>query len=84
MAICTAIHNASGVDYVVRSAGDPSTCPGSVLLSSAEYTNWLAQMSAFGWDVAAFELAAGGALLMFSTGFGIGLIVQLIRRLRTP
>lgn len=31
-----------------------------------------------------FEYAAGGALLMFAIGFGIGLAVQAIRRLRTP
>lgn len=82
MAICTAYAASGGLNYIVESTGDASICPGPVLLSSAEYTNWLAQMTAFGWDAAAFNLAFLGALTLFAIGLGIGLVMSQVRKLR--
>lgn len=82
MAICAAYYTSGGRTYILEGSGDPSTCAGPVLLSSAEYTNWLAQMAAFGWDAAAFNLAFLGALTLFAIGLGIGLVMSQVRKLR--
>lgn len=36
------------------------------------------------WDSTAFEYAVGGGLLMFATGFGVGLVLNAVRKMRTP
>ncbi len=72
------------MSMLVPDATDPANCLYTVGLSSTEYKEFIASQSNFGWSTDGFELALGAALLMFATGFGIGLVVQLIRRLRTP
>lgn len=80
MAICTTTYLAGGRNYVITAAGDPTTCAGNILLSKAEYVDWLAQMSAFGFDQALFEKAFGAGLLLFCTGLGVGLIISTLRK----
>jgi len=79
MAICSLI-DSSG--FVKLSGGDPTSCVGPVLLSSLEYQGYLGSLSNFGWDEASFDLAFGGALLLFVIGYGVGLIVNIVRRTR--
>lgn len=83
MAACVSTSVVSGVTVFVPSSGIPDSCS-AVLLSGTEYTGFTGLLSGFGWDVSAFEVAVGGALGMFAVGFGIGLIIQNLRRLRTP
>lgn len=62
---------------------NPATCSGHVLLSPAEHAEWLASQANFGWDQPSFELAFGGALLLFVVGVGLGLIINTVRKVRT-
>lgn len=83
MALCTQIVNSGGVDYVALNAAiDPTECAGAVLLSKAEYIDWLAQLTVFGFDQYLFEQAFGAGLLLFVTGLGIGYLISVIRKLR--
>lgn len=97
MALCTTTRtiygctNASGATCTKTamtifepSAVPASSCSGSVVLSAVEYTAVLDAQSNFGWNADAFDVGVQGVLMMFVTGIGIGLIVQQIRRMRTP
>lgn len=66
----------------VASGADPTSCGGVVALSSAEYTSFLTNLTAFGWDQAAFETAVQGTLLFFAVGLGIGLVISTVRKFR--
>lgn len=72
--------------YVPNSAiPDPTQCTtGLVGLSSAEYVDFLAALTSFGWDSALFEQAFAAGLLLFVIGLTIGLIISTIRKARTP
>lgn len=61
-----------------------NACPGSVLLSATEYTEYLTSLQNFGWNLEAFELGVAGALLAWATGVGVGLIIGQIRKMRAP
>lgn len=82
MAICTSLALVSGVQVLSPTAVDPSVCSGPVVLSSTEYVNWTAQIAAFGWDSGLFEKTWQGGLLIFATGFGVGLLISLVRKFR--
>lgn len=69
---------------LVPDAADPANCYYTVGLSATEYKEFIASQQNFGWSTEAFELAVGGSLLIFAVGMGVGMIVQLIRRMRTP
>lgn len=75
---CTALAQGGGQPAFEGAYSDPSVLPTGVAGGSS--TGGSEEM----FDLEVFELAAGAALLMFVTGFGIGLVIQLIRRLRTP
>lgn len=72
------------IQAYVPDVTQPSSCLGGVLLSSTEYTEYLTSLQNFGWDLAAFEVGVGGALLAWATGIGVGLIISQIRKMRTP
>jgi hypothetical protein len=77
MALCAAIQSG----YVALQSGtDPAACPGPVLLSSTEYATF--QTLSAGFDPYAFGYAFAGGLLMFGIGFGIGMVISQIRKLR--
>lgn len=82
MAICTSVVTLSGQLVVSPVAGDPSACAGPVLLSSAEYINFLSLLTSFGWDSALFDKAWQGGLVIFSIGLSVGLIISLVRKIR--
>lgn len=60
----------------------PDNCPGSVVLSKTEYSDFLSNLANFGWDTAAFDVAVQGAFMFFAIGLGIGLLISVIRKLR--
>lgn len=97
MALCTTTRtiygctNASGTTCTKTamrifepSAVQPNACPGSVVLSASEYVAVLDAQTNFGWNADAFDVGVQGVLMMFVTGVGIGLIVNLVRKMRTP
>ncbi|HZX32362.1 MAG TPA: hypothetical protein VFF03_13505 [Rhodocyclaceae bacterium] len=83
MALCTVVVSTQSGQFLAPASGvDPSACPGPVVLSASEYTNWQALLTAFGFDASLFGLAFGGGLVVFVTGLGIGLAVSQVRKLR--
>jgi len=98
MAVCTKLFNFYGcsdatgttctktalIQAHVPDVTQPSSCAGSVLLSSTEYTEYLTSLQNFGWNLEAFELGVAGALLAWATGVGVGLIIGQIRKMRAP
>lgn len=79
MAICTAV---SGSTLVIQNGVDASVCSGPVLLSAAEYTDFLAQLTAFGFDQDLFNKAFLYSLLIFVSGLGVGLVISQLRKAR--
>lgn len=69
---------------VLNPGVQPSQCTGSVLLDKTEYQALLDAQTNFGWDQTAFDAAVTGGFTFFAIGLGIGLIVQAIKRARTP
>lgn len=69
---------------VSNAAVQPENCPGVVALSKTEYADFLANITNFGWDSAAFEVAVEGTLLSFAAGVGVGLLISVVKRFRSP
>lgn len=85
MALCVSILSQNGVNYVVSTgASDSSSCGGSVLLSAAEYNDFLSQLTAFGFDSSLFEKAFSAGLVLYLIGLSIGFVISIIRKARTP
>lgn len=85
MAICVTTFLQGGRYHIIQANPQPSdikTCAGNVLLSPSEYTDWLAQMTAFGFDQDLFQSSFIAALGVFVVGLGIGLIISHIRKVR--
>ncbi len=80
MALCYLVQ-AGGT--LVSSSVDPSQCSGFVALSAAEYTAFLSNSLNFGWDSDAFNAAVSGGFTLFAVGFGVGLIINQVRKMRS-
>ncbi len=59
---------------------DPAISPEGVLSGASNSGGSMTEV----FDPVALQMASVGALMMLATGFGVGLIIQLVRRLRTP
>lgn len=67
---------------VPDSGYQPSSCPGSVVLSATEYTDFLSNITNFGWDANAFNTAVQGGFMFFAFGLGVGLLISIVRKFR--
>lgn len=83
--VCQASPNVQQLPPMSGGVVDPAISGDSVLSGSGGGSSGGGDMEAlFGWDAELFQLAITGSLLLFAVGFGIGLIVNAVRRARSP
>lgn len=79
MALCVVLDGS----VLAPNFSSPESCPGHLMLTGSEYTAILDAQTNFGWNEEAFAYGFLGVLSMFAIGFGVGLIVNILRRART-
>lgn len=69
----------------VLSPGESANnCTGVVMLDASEYTAWLQSLANWNIDAELIAIGAGGAVLLWAAGFGVGMVISIVRKLRTP
>lgn len=82
--LCTAQPSVTNFPPMSGGVTDPAISGDSVLSGSGGSSGGSADMEAlFGWDAAMFELGVKTAFAMMAIGLGVGLIISLVRKMRT-
>lgn len=80
---CVASPLVASLPNFTGGVSDPAISGDSVLSASGGSSGGSSDMEAYlGFNQELFELAVGGSLLVFALGFGVGLIVNIVRKAR--
>lgn len=60
----------------------PENCAGAVVLGKTEYNDFLSNITNFGWDESAFNLAVESGFMFLAIGLGVGLLISVVRKFR--
>jgi hypothetical protein len=81
MALCISFTSWGSVQFPQAS---PESCPGFVVLDATEYKALKSFPDLWAFDVTLMGTVFAGALACWAAGLGVGLVITLIRKLRTP
>lgn len=84
---CTATANGGTQPAMSAAVSDPGlSAGGGISTGSGSGSSGVLTINVpeLQWDAETFDIAVGGSLLIFVTGFGVGLVINIVRRLRTP
>lgn len=68
---------------LIESTSTAVACQGYVMLDAVDYANWQTGLTNWSYDNAIMLVGFGGAVLCWSAGLAVGLVISIVRKSRT-